>query len=85
MADKPKRSDSTLTHADIERILGDVEDEQAVALIATRASPAELEEAALLADGETDVLSGARAELSPKVASLYDILTTWEDEEEASA
>lgn len=75
MADKPKRSEARLTHTDIERILGAVEDEQAVALSATGASPAELETAAVLAQGETDVLSSARVKPSPRIAALYDILT----------
>lgn len=77
MADKPERPKTRLTQTDVARIVGEVEDEQAVALIATGASVAELEEAALLAEGETDVLSEARVALSPKVAAAYDILTTW--------
>lgn len=68
MTDKP------LTHKDIVRILGPIDDETAVAIIETGANAAQVEEARLWAAGESDAMGEARKPLVGAAAAVYDIL-----------
>jgi hypothetical protein len=68
-----------LDHDDVRRIAGDVGDAKIAAILATRASCDELEEAIAWASGESDVMGEARLPLSGTVGQLYDILVQNED------
>jgi hypothetical protein len=68
-----------LTHETILQIAGDISDAKVAAVEATGATPEELEEAALWAMGEDDVMGKLRLPLSGRVAELYEILTADED------
>ena len=70
---------TALTRQDIHRIVGDVDDETATAIMATGASPAQLEEAIHWASGESDAMGHERKPLSGTVAALYDILNATRD------
>jgi hypothetical protein len=60
---------------EITAILGDIEAAKAKAILATGATPAEIEEARSWAAGESDVMGGDLARpLSGPVAAVYEIL-----------
>jgi hypothetical protein len=65
-----------ITHADIARLLGDIDEAKAAAIAATGASLEELEEAFAYAQGEDDVMGEARKPLTGRAAEIYEILTT---------
>ncbi len=67
-------NENRLTHQDILRILGSVDDETAVAIIETGASAAQVEQARLWAAGESDAMGEARKPLIGPAAAVYDIL-----------
>jgi hypothetical protein len=68
-----------LTHEEVTRICGDLEERKVAAILATGASLAELEEAIAWATGESDVMGEARLPVAGTVAQLYDILVEGED------
>jgi hypothetical protein len=65
---------------DIRRILGSLDSDKAVAIMALQPTIAELEEASLWLAGDTDVF-GAGGLLKAVAGRIVDILTAGEDEE----
>jgi hypothetical protein len=64
---------------EIMELLGDIEPAKAEAILATRATVAEIEEAQAWAAGESDVMGGdLERPLSGAVAAVYEILSTEE-------
>ena len=68
---------------DIKRILGALDDDKVVAIMALQPSITDLEEASLWLAGDTDVF-GAGKPLKPIAGQIVDILTADEDEEPRS-
>jgi hypothetical protein len=66
---------------DARRILGDVDDDKLIEILALNPSPADLEQAAVWATGDGDVLAKSGHALSSVVAEIVDILTADEEEE----
>lgn len=64
-----------LTYHQLRQIIGEIDDERAVAIVATGASAADVEQARLWAQGESDALGEERKSLSGTVAAVYEILT----------
>lgn len=75
MTIQPRRSDLT-------RILGDLDDAQISEILALHPTLSEVEQAALWAEGEGEVLSGSGHTLSGVVAEIVDIVTADEEDEE---
>jgi len=63
-----------LTHHDIVRLLGDMNDHSIVEILETGANMEQLEEAAAWLAGENDVMGDARLPLEGTAARVYDIL-----------
>lgn len=68
-----------LSHQDLVRILGDIADDKAAAIIATGARAGDVEKAVAWAAGETDVMGEERQPLTGLAAEVYDIMTSDED------
>jgi hypothetical protein len=75
----PEPRTRELTLQDVRAIVGDLDDAKTAALLATDATPEELEEAAAWAAGESDVMGDLERPLEGVVARLYDILTAGEE------
>jgi phosphoglycolate phosphatase-like HAD superfamily hydrolase len=78
----PEHQPRHLTPQDVRHILGDLDDAKIAAILATEATPEELEEVAAWASGESDVMGELERPLEGVVATVYDILMTGEDLEE---
>ena len=78
-ADTPNAAASGLAD-DVRRILGSLDDDKVVAIIALQPTVTDLEEASLWLAGDTDVF-GAGQPLKPVAGQIVDILTADEDEE----
>ena len=68
------------TKGDVHRILGDVDDATAVAILALRPTVAQLEEACVWLDGTGDVLGKGHRPLRGIVAEVFDMLKVQEDD-----
>jgi hypothetical protein len=68
---------------DLRRILGALDSDKAVAIMALRPTIMDVEEASLWLAGDTDVF-GAGKPLNPVAGKVVDILTADEDEEPRS-
>jgi hypothetical protein len=83
---KKRRSDMTdpisLTRDDIERVVGPVPDDLAVAIIETRATLEDLEVAEQWASQADDVMGKLRHPLTGAAAAVYDLLLAEEAFEE---
>jgi hypothetical protein len=65
------------TLAEIQRMVGDIEAVKLEAILATGATPGQIEEAMAWASGESDVMGGElERPLSGPVAAVYDILSS---------
>ena len=65
------------TLAEIREMVGDVEAAKLEAILATRATPPQIEEAMAWASGESDVMGGElERPLSGPVAAVYEILAS---------
>jgi hypothetical protein len=63
--------------AEIREMVGDVEAAKLEAILATRATPGQIEEAMAWASGESDVMGGElERPLSGPVAAVYEILAS---------
>jgi hypothetical protein len=76
-------SGARLTHDEIMRILGPIDDAKASAILAAGASLQDLEEAAQWVAGESDVMGELERPLTGVAAEVYDILTVDEPPAEA--
>jgi hypothetical protein len=63
-----------LTPVQIRAVIGELSDDRVTAIMRSGATLEELEEAAALVAGETDVVSQEGHRSSPVVAELYEIL-----------
>lgn len=81
---KPKQTahgqGNTVSHGELLRIVGDVDESKLLAILALRPTVAEVEAAALWAAGSGDVLGKAGHPLSGVVAEIYEILKADEEE-----
>ena len=78
---QPEHGDG-LTHDEVVRLCGDIDDWKVGAIIGTGASHAELEQAVFWSMGEDDVMGAERKQLIDRVAAVYEILTRDEEVEE---
>ena len=69
------RSQRALTRELIIRTAGPINDIKIAAILATGATPEDVEEAAAWAVGESDVMGQERRRLTGAAAAVYDILT----------
>jgi hypothetical protein len=69
------------TRDDLLRLVGDVDERKVLDILALRPTVAEIEEAALWAAGNGDVLAKGGHSLSSTAAAVLDILTADEEEE----
>lgn len=72
--------DEKATATDLRHILGDMDDETAVAILALDPSIAQIEEAGVWLDGGNDVLGEQRRPFDPVVAQILDLVEVEEDE-----
>lgn len=79
-ADQP-RSGPFASRDDVERVVGDMDEATVLEILALQPTLAELEEAAVWARGEGDVIGKSGHALSGVCAEIYDLLTA-DDEEE---
>ena len=70
------------THEDLTRILGELDDSEVVEILELHPTVSEVEQAALWAAGEGDILERKGHELVGVVASIVDIVTADEEDEE---
>ena len=70
-----------MTHDEVVRLCGDVEDWKVAAIIGSGASQAELEQAVVWSMGEDDVMGEERKPLTGRVAQVCEILTRDEEDE----
>ena len=62
------------THADVVHLVGDVDDTAVAAILATKASNMDIEEAVKWATGDAEQLGKSGRELTAAAESVYDIL-----------
>lgn len=75
-------SGMTVTRDDLKAVLGDLDDDRVLAILALNPTPAELEQAAVWAAGDGDILSKRGRPQDKIIAEIVDILTADEDEPE---
>jgi len=68
------------TRTDLREILGDLDDETALAILALHPSVAQVEEARIWLDGEDEILGKIHRPLDGVVAQIYDHLKIEEEE-----
>jgi hypothetical protein len=64
------------TSSGIRQTVGELDDAKLEAILATGATPAELEAALAWAEGESDVMGKSARPLEGRVAAVYEILMT---------
>ena len=69
------------TRDDLARLVGDIEEQMALDILALHPTIPEVEEAALWAAGDGDVLAKAGHQLTTNAAEVLNILTANEEEE----
>jgi hypothetical protein len=79
MSRQPSPS-ATLGRDDVRGILGDIDDARIMDILALKPSLADLEEAAIWATGDGDVLAKSGRPLGGIAAAIVDILTADEEE-----
>lgn len=70
-----------ITHDDLKAILGDIDDAKCIEVMALKPTIAELEQAAVWARGNGDVLAKTGHPLTGTVAEIVEIVTAGEEEE----
>lgn len=73
---KGTRADRPLTHDDVVMLVGDLDDEAIVEIIASGATVRDLDEAIAWAESESDVMGELERRLAEPAASVYRILMT---------
>jgi hypothetical protein len=81
MMPRSKSAAEPATRNDLLRLVGDVDEQMALDILALQPTIAEVEEAALRAAGDSDVLAKAGHKLSANAAEILNILTADEEEE----
>jgi len=72
-----------LTHHQITEILGEIDDDKAVAIIETGATQKDLEEVRAWLAGEDDVMGAMAKPLHGVAAEIFEILAAaWDEEDE---
>ena len=71
----------TISHENLKSILGDLDDAKIIQILALNPTVADLEEAAIWATGNGDVLGKAGRPLSGTAVDILEILTADEEEE----
>ncbi len=71
---------ATATRADLHGILGDLDDGKAIEILALKPTVADVEEAAIYATGDGDVLAKGGHPCSHLAADIIEILTADEEE-----
>ncbi len=78
----PQRASEVLaTVDDVRRIVGEIDDAKTVAILALHPTMVDLEQAALWAVGDGDVLAKQGRPLTGVAAAVFDLLTADEDED----
>jgi hypothetical protein len=72
---------ATLGHDDLTRIFGEIDDTKIIEILALKPTLQELEEAAMWAAGNGDILAKEGHPLGPVAAAIVDILTAEEEQE----
>ena len=72
---------NVVTRDDLARLVGDLDEHKTLEILALNPTPAELEEAAIWATGDGDVIAKMGHPLAGIVAEIVDILTADEEEE----
>jgi hypothetical protein len=72
--------DAAATHDDLLRIVGDIDERDALEILALHPTIAEIEEAAVWAVGNGDVLAKTGRPLTGIAAEIFEILTADEEE-----
>ncbi len=75
------RIHAAVGHDDLQRILGEVSDDKAIAILALNPTLADVETAAIYAAGDGDVLGKSGRPLGGTAAEILDILAADEQEE----
>ncbi|MEX0751807.1 MAG: hypothetical protein WD073_02650 [Xanthobacteraceae bacterium] len=70
-----------ITHDDLKAILGDMDDAKIIQILALKPTLSDLEEAAIWATGNGDVLGKAGRPLTGRAADILEILTADAEEE----
>jgi hypothetical protein len=70
-----------VTASDLARLVGDLDERTVLDILALKPTLAELEEAAIWATGDGDVLAKMGHPLAGTVAEIVDLLSAAEDEE----
>lgn len=81
MTSDPVTTTHQASRAELQDILGDIDERQAILIMTLRPTVAQIEEAAVWAAGDGDLLAREGRPLEGKVAAIFDILTADEDEE----
>jgi hypothetical protein len=76
----PAAHSATLAPDEVRGILGDIDDGRIIAILALKPSLADLEEAAIWATGDGDVLAKSGRPLGSVAAAIVDIITADEEE-----
>jgi hypothetical protein len=76
-----KQQSETASQEDAKRILGDLDDAKMIEILALNPSLADLEQAAIWATGDGDVLARSGHPLAGVIAEIVDILAADEEEE----
>jgi hypothetical protein len=71
---------AVVSRSDLTDIVGDIDDDKIVAILALQPSLVDLEEAAIWATGDGDVLAKAGRPLTGVAAEVFEILTADEEE-----
>ena len=71
---------ATVSRDELTRILGEIDDAKAIEILALKPTLAEIEEAAIWATGNGDVLGKAGRPLTGIAAEIFEILTADEEE-----
>jgi hypothetical protein len=75
-----QRSKRAIGHDQVKAIVGDIDDDRIIAILALNPTLAELEEAAVCAAGDSDVLAMSGRPPSATVSEIVEILTCDEEE-----
>jgi hypothetical protein len=72
----------TVTRENLKAVLGDIDDDKLLAILALDPTPADLEKAALWTTGDGDILGKSGHPLGKIAGEIVDILIADEDESE---